>query len=689
MKKALSILFVLYTYVCAVTTLEDLLYGFSNGLKYAGNPIVKHIAATWKARQVHYPYVIANPWQPDSLLIYFGGGDYTQNNFNIGVASAPKTSLVTWTEYASNPLLTFPTSGGSPQAYQAVGPHLVYFDTDSNKIFMHATCFNNGATQSWQGRFSSTNGYTFTYLGAVLQASGDETVLGDAGYLRDGNNWYAYYTYRTATATLPGIRLATSTDCINWTKTGTQILLIGEDGSYDSKYIEGCQALKLGNKYVLLYSCYNGTTSSNGNWVSAVASSDLYNGPFAKEVQPVLTKSLIGWDSTYIATAHLSGDYVFYQGTKSGGDYNAALWDMGVFKLGTTTSDNSKPTNPVGVSYYVKQVIKKTVINDTYQNLMIPIKIPRTGKVLSNCDSSKHVVVYNKEGTKIPRRVVFTSDTVYVYTNYSVNCKSDTSLFVGFGKTLNESNSALAFSNSGISDFWGFDSSGTSGRDYVGSLHQTITAPDTQNSSTSKFKGALYSATNGKSTCNVQPLSNVTAFTLSVWVYNTANGTQMVFTNRNTSQPYVQLYIYNVNTLIIHVGGSSTSFSATYPVMPLNSWTHLSVVYDGSKSDNFGRLKLYVNGFLSTGNYAGTIPASVPVFTGGYTSIGSIDGTPTYAMAGYIDNVELSIGIARPQTYIADQYMLQRDLVYGIQSYPQSNTIGNRKSSISTNLKLW
>jgi Concanavalin A-like lectin/glucanases superfamily/Peptide-N-glycosidase F, C terminal/Secretion system C-terminal sorting domain len=50
-------------------------------------------------------------------------------------------------------------------------------------------------------------------------------------------------------------------------------------------------------------------------------------------------------------------------------------------------------------------------------------------------------------------------------------------------------------------------------------------------------------------------------------------------------------------------------------VLPLNTWTHVAMVYDATQTGNANRLKMYINGNLITMTYNGTIPATTDVST--------------------------------------------------------------------------
>lgn len=307
------------------------------GTRYASNPIIEHVASTWKGRQVHFPYVIVNPWDSTELLQYYGGGDYLTEDYKCGVATADVSDPYDWTEYASNPVISPPAT-----ADFVIGVHYVVYNSTEDTLWLYAAVIDSSPVSEWQGlwKSDSEDPYTFTYYGAVISPSGDEIRVGDAGYLLDDGTLYCYYGYRTATATLPGLRLATSTNGTTFTKQSGNILSLGPSGSYDDKYIESGQAFKIGTSYVVGYSSYDGTTNCDGDWTCSYAVSDSPSGPFYKdENNPIFAAGDSGeWDDTYVSTnfnfQYGGNYYFFYQGTGATGTspdcYNASLWDMGM-----------------------------------------------------------------------------------------------------------------------------------------------------------------------------------------------------------------------------------------------------------------------------------------------------------------------------------------------------------------------
>lgn len=302
--------------------------------RYYGNPIITWTADTWKGRQVHFPIVIVDPSDPTKLIMFYGGGSVLLQNYAIGRATATVANPYSWSDYSGNPIIPFPTSGNGP----VVGPDDVWWNSGSSRFEMHACTYNPALTSSWQGLYYSNDGFTWSYQGVALEPTGDETFLGNGSILRDGSTWYFYYTYRTASAVLPGIRVATSTDSgSTWTKNGDVLSIGSPASSYDGKYIEGLQALKIGDTFCLNY---GGSSEISGlvTYSAAYASSASPTSGFVKSsVNPFFTKSVNGWDNTQISTAIFCTATtpwtLFYQGTNTAGAYDQAFWSMGVATL--------------------------------------------------------------------------------------------------------------------------------------------------------------------------------------------------------------------------------------------------------------------------------------------------------------------------------------------------------------------
>ena len=84
-----------------------------------------------------------------------------------------------------------------------------------------------------------------------------------------------------------------------------------------------------------------------------------------------------------------------------------------------------------------------------------------------------------------------------------------------------------------------------------------------------------------------------------------------------------------------------------------NNWYHISMVFDGSGSDNANRLKIFVNGVQKNLTFTGTIPATLlvpaqPLY------IGRLQGSTPLYFSGLIDEVKISNIALTPEQIKAD-----------------------------------
>ncbi len=94
----------------------------------------------------------------------------------------------------------------------------------------------------------------------ILVPTKDELHIAYPSLILEDNIWYMFYQWRDRKGPA-GVRLAThieGNDWNKWKKSKTAILSRGMLGSFDEKYIEGQQILKIGTDYVLLYHAFNG-----------------------------------------------------------------------------------------------------------------------------------------------------------------------------------------------------------------------------------------------------------------------------------------------------------------------------------------------------------------------------------------------------------------------------------------------
>jgi len=121
-------------------------------------------------------------------------------------------------------------------------------------------------------------------MGIVLSPNGtDEFGVSGPAIYREGGTWYMGYTCWSGPvnsvgithdpgASSVGIRLATSSDGITWTKAGVTLVPLVYDRVEDSQFY------KIGDKYVLLYNVYKAAGATT--WSLFVSSNTVPNTTF-------------------------------------------------------------------------------------------------------------------------------------------------------------------------------------------------------------------------------------------------------------------------------------------------------------------------------------------------------------------------------------------------------------------------
>ena len=106
---------------------------------------------------------------------------------------------------------------------------------------------------------------------------------------------------------------------------------------------------------------------------------------------------------------------------------------------------------------------------------------------------------------------------------------------------------------------------------------------------------------------DIESLDSAQKFTLEAWV------------NIREWQNWTGIFKDNSKTVletgdtpgqlfcIIRNQANTYGFAAN--VLPLNTWTHVAMVYDGTQASNINRLKLFINGVQVTLTFSGTIPS--------------------------------------------------------------------------------
>jgi len=129
----------------------------------------------------------------------------------------------------------------------------------------------------------------------------------------------------------------------------------------------------------------------------------------------------------------------------------------------------------------------------------------------------------------------------------------------------------------------------------------------------------------------ITELSNVSAFSFSMWITQpVTGGTDVIFNQRvDTTNKIIALYrgaaaAHGVNYISFDINnGTSSTYIYTAQNILLSGWTMLTFVYDGSLA-NADRLKIYRNNSILSTTTVGTIPTTTPTFTTEPIEIGGL-----------------------------------------------------------------
>lgn len=266
--------------------------------EYGSNPVLTKSGpsgVSWKSNFVVDPCLLHDGSQ---YVVYYAG--YDSANFRIGRSTS--ADLITWTDYASNPVIDLGT-GTDPDATGANFP-AVHFDGTTWRMWY--TGWNS--TTLTVCFADSSDGLTWTKHGTVigLGSAGDfdDVEAVSAAVVKSGSTWYIYYTGRSDPSTPPSYRggyatCTTPETAATYTKHGVLSTFSGNLGpmsdglTYNSNQCRTMLPLDSGG-YLRLGSMFWPTTGPYIEKSYRSIGSDLTT--FSAPTGPVLT--LTGWDAT-------------------------------------------------------------------------------------------------------------------------------------------------------------------------------------------------------------------------------------------------------------------------------------------------------------------------------------------------------------------------------------------------------
>ncbi|MCY3018928.1 MAG: hypothetical protein NTW87_07865 [Planctomycetota bacterium] len=239
--------------------------------------VINYGGGGWKDGQVQEPCILVNPKDATKLIMIFAGAVTSAKGGAGAIAKAwaDISEPFTWHEDAGNPILkpepAIPFESHSIRLdsviyNQALDEYWIYYTGHNAKT--HVDAIGLATCPSGKDGYSDVTLATMKRHAAnpILSPGGqgrdDETFVSQGAIFRENGVWYSFYSYRTATQTLPGIRLATSSDGKQWKKEpGPDLLSAGPE----SQYYEWHQVYKIADRYVMMLEAYNGGTRWRAN----------------------------------------------------------------------------------------------------------------------------------------------------------------------------------------------------------------------------------------------------------------------------------------------------------------------------------------------------------------------------------------------------------------------------------------
>lgn len=180
---------------------------------------------------------------------------------------------------------------------------------------------------------TSTDGRSFTKQGVVLDYNDvdEKSISGPNIYIYEGT-WYMIYSGWDGVGSFPnnnpgasriGIKLATSSDGITWTETGTVLIPLGGVGDYDRGRVEDGILFRIENTWFIMYTGRAGdpSTSSGQYSIELAYNSGDINSAFTKVTQSYFPPRAGMWDAYLTACPYVydfNGELIMYYQSGNG-----------------------------------------------------------------------------------------------------------------------------------------------------------------------------------------------------------------------------------------------------------------------------------------------------------------------------------------------------------------------------------
>ena len=258
--------------------------------------------------------------------------------------------------------------------------------------------------------------------------------------------------------------------------------------------------------------------------------------------------------------------------------------------------------------------INHLAVGETTEHFLYQKKIPRTSAIAANVNSADDVGFTRVDDTiRIPRWVIFTTDTIYLYGDIAVSSTTDTSYRLQYGGALTEVNASATFTNSGIINFFGFDeASGTSTVDFATSNTASIVSPAELGATGVFWKAVTIGPSGRVNAGKLSFMSEKTTFCISSCLYietPTPATERVMFQQAVNPSNKVVVSLTSVGNIVAVVANASVTYGYFNIVGLSAGWHNIVIDYNGGGLANADRLKIYLDSEQKTLTFSGTIPA--------------------------------------------------------------------------------
>ncbi len=333
---------VFLTYIVGMLSLPALAQDAARPVPAKPRMVINCGGGGWKDGQVQEPCILVNPKDAGKLIMFYAGMKLGGREGAIAKAWANVADPFTWHEDTKRPLLKS-EPGIACDETGSIRLDSVIYDKARDEYWIYYTRYSTKTKTDAIGLATcpaGKDGYSAVTAANIKRYAGnpvlapkgpgreDERCVSQGAVFRENGLWYLFYSYRTATKTLPGIRLATSRDGKQWTKVPGPDLLTAAP---EQLYIEWHQVYKIGSRYVMFYEGYNGGT----RWGAQVAtSSSLTSGWKKMPVYLIDQTKWSGYSDTFfhVATPAIrqinNKWYLYFVAAHSGREYGWQHWAM-------------------------------------------------------------------------------------------------------------------------------------------------------------------------------------------------------------------------------------------------------------------------------------------------------------------------------------------------------------------------